>query len=91
MSTKSTVLVTGANTGLGFEIVLALCGSEKSYEILLGGRSLEKAQAAVKRAQVEFPKSTSTLSAVQIDLEDDDSITRCFEEASSKFGNWMRW
>jgi hypothetical protein len=45
-STKTVLLVTGANTGLGYQIVRALCQSNQSYDILLGGRSLEKAQQA---------------------------------------------
>ncbi|CAH0032828.1 unnamed protein product [Clonostachys rhizophaga] len=37
------VLVTGANTGLGYQIVRAICASETLYEAVVGGRSLAKA------------------------------------------------
>ena len=34
MSDKNIVLITGANTGLGYEAVRALCASDRVYEIL---------------------------------------------------------
>ncbi|KUJ20226.1 uncharacterized protein LY89DRAFT_695732 [Mollisia scopiformis] len=80
------ILVTGANTGLGFETIKSLCQSSKSYTILLGGRSLEKANAAVKAAQTEFPGSPSVIEAVQIDIEDDDSIDRLFNQVLLQHG-----
>lgn len=86
MDPNEVVLVTGANTGLGFEIIKALCGSEKAYNILLGGRSFEKAQQAVNTATQGFPSSRSKLSAIQVDIENDDSIQRAFEEVQTKFG-----
>ncbi|KAF2096024.1 NAD(P)-binding protein [Rhizodiscina lignyota] len=79
-------LITGGNTGLGYEIVKALVQSSKSYTILLCGRSIQKAQDAIKELQSEFPNSQSTLSALQVDIEDDDSIKKAFEEVSSKYG-----
>jgi NADP-dependent 3-hydroxy acid dehydrogenase YdfG len=53
---------------------------------LLGGRSIVKAEEAVNSANEEFPSSHSKLSPLQIDIEDDDSIQRAFEEVKSKLG-----
>jgi NAD(P)-dependent dehydrogenase (short-subunit alcohol dehydrogenase family) len=86
MSSPEIILVTGANTGLGFQIIRALCSSDKIYTILLGGRSLDKAQNAVDAIVKEFPSTSSKLSALQIDIEDDESIQKAFEEVKSKFG-----
>ena len=86
MSSNTIVLITGANTGLGFETVKSLCQSEVSYTILLAGRSLDKANAAAKTAQAEFPSSRSTIKTIQIDVEDDESINRAFEHVSSEYG-----
>lgn len=86
MAPKEVVLVTGANTGLGFQIIRALCGSNKAYEILLAGRSLEKAQQAAESVAEEFPSSSSEVWPIQIDLEDDDSVQRAFDEVQTKFG-----
>jgi len=80
------VLITGANTGIGFETVKALAGSNHAYTILLGGRSLEKVEAAIAAAKKEFPSSASTLVPIQIDIESDDSIESAFAEVQSKYG-----
>ena len=86
MSSSQVVLVTGANTGLGYQIIRALCGSATAYTILLGGRSVLKAQQAVQSASEEFSSSQSKLFPIQIDIEEDDSIQRAFEEVKNKFG-----
>ncbi len=86
MDPQEVILVTGANTGLGFQIIRALCGSNKTYNILLAGRSLVKAQQAVSSAAEDFPSSRSKLWPIQVDIEDDDSIQRAFDEVHTKFG-----
>ncbi|KAL2062311.1 hypothetical protein VTL71DRAFT_6577 [Oculimacula yallundae] len=87
MSSHTIVFITGANTGLGFEIVKSLCQSTNAYTILLGGRDIEKANAAAKEAQSKYPSSQSTIKTVQIDVEDDDSISRAFEHVSAEYGH----
>lgn len=87
MASNTIILITGANTGLGLQTVKSLCRSSDKYTILLGGRSLEKAQTAVKAAQEEYPKSSSTIEPIQIDIEDDASISNAFETVSSKYGH----
>lgn len=86
MDQREIILITGANTGLGFQIVRALCKSEKAYNILLAGRSMVKVQEAVKSAAEEFPSSGSKLWPIQIDIEDDDSIQKAFDEVQTRFG-----
>jgi len=87
MASNTIVLITGANTGLGFETVKALCQSSKAYTILLGGRDLEKANAAAQEAKKLFPESPSNITAVKLDIEDDNSILQAFEHVSSYFGH----
>lgn len=86
MSNVPIILITGANTGIGFEVIKALVGSPNTYTILLGGRSIQKAEDAVQLAKTQFPDSQSILSAIQVDIEDDDSISKAFDEVSSKHG-----
>ena len=84
MAGKNVVLVTGANTGLGFQIARALCSSETPYEVLVGGRSLAKAEQAVKSLKNEYP--TSNAQPIQIDIADDASIAYAFEHVKGKYG-----
>lgn len=86
MASGTIVLITGANTGLGLETVKALCRSSKVYTILLGGRSLEKAATAAQEARDEYPKSPSAIEPIQVDIEDDTSISNAFDTVSSKYG-----
>jgi NAD(P)-dependent dehydrogenase (short-subunit alcohol dehydrogenase family) len=86
MADRRIVLITGANTGLGYQIIRALTGSDRAYEILLGGRSIEKAKKAAEDARAEFEDSQSRIYPVQIDIEDDGSITALFNEVKEKFG-----
>ncbi len=86
MSSDPIIFITGANTGLGFETVKSLYQSPKAYTILLGGRSIEKANAAAEEAKKEFPNSASIIKTVQIDIEDDDSVSRAFDHVASQYG-----
>jgi NAD(P)-dependent dehydrogenase (short-subunit alcohol dehydrogenase family) len=83
---RKTVLVTGANTGLGYQIIRSLCASEKPYDILLAGRSLAKAKKATDDVVQEFPSTHSHISAIQVDIEDDDSIHAAVQAVQNLFG-----
>lgn len=82
MADHTIVLITGANTGLGLEIVKSLYAtSAERYHIILGSRSINKANeaiAAVKQGQSSKDSST-TFSTVQLDLESDASISAAYE------------
>lgn len=61
---SDTVLITGANKGIGFEIARQL--GQKGWTILLGARNKERGLAAVKQLQAEG----ITVAWVPIDLND---------------------
>jgi NAD(P)-dependent dehydrogenase (short-subunit alcohol dehydrogenase family) len=84
MTSRITIFVTGANTGLGLYIVKALYRSTNVYTILLGARDLIKATAAIEEVKREYPNSTSSIEPIQIDLEDDASIAQAFDAVSKK-------
>lgn len=84
MADKQIVLITGGNTGLGLEVVKALYKSDGAYEIIMGSRSLSKAEEAIAAVKKEIPESKSELSSLQVDVTSDDSIHKAFEQVSAK-------
>jgi NAD(P)-dependent dehydrogenase (short-subunit alcohol dehydrogenase family) len=86
MSSGKVVLITGANTGLGLEIVKALYKTDRAYQIIIGCRTVSKGEAAMESVQKEIPKSPSALSVIQVDLSSDESINNALKNIESKFG-----
>ncbi|RNJ58702.1 hypothetical protein D7B24_004337 [Verticillium nonalfalfae] len=87
MSTQQKIiLITGANTGLGLELVRNLLQTGTPYSIIIGSRSLDNATKAITQLTSEFPSTSSTLHSVQIDVADDASIEKAAAWVQDKFG-----
>ncbi|CAK7235798.1 hypothetical protein SBRCBS47491_009417 [Sporothrix bragantina] len=80
------VVITGANTGIGYETVKALLQNDKEmpYRIFLGCRSLEKGEAARKQVLEEVPGTQSTIDLLQVDVASDASIKAAFAAVSKE-------
>lgn len=74
---KKIALVSGANTGIGFQIAKALV--ENGYIVYVGSRDLHKGQAAVDEIG-EHAK------AVQLDITDPDSIRAAVKMVENEYG-----
>ena len=72
-------VVTGANTGLGYETSLGL--AKQGYAVVLACRSEGKAREATARIEKEVP--SADLEVLPLDLVDRDSIRRFAEAFSS--------
>ncbi|ORY03680.1 hypothetical protein BCR34DRAFT_573403 [Clohesyomyces aquaticus] len=86
MAEKTILLITGGNTGIGYETVKELLKSDVPYTILMGSRSVEKANEAISTLKTEAPESKSEVVPLQVDITDDASIDRAYEEVKGKWG-----
>ena len=83
---KDIILITGANTGIGWETAKALLQSDKQYHILLGSRSTAKAADAIAKLLETSPSTQSSVEGVQVDITDDQSIQRLANIISVTWG-----
>jgi NAD(P)-dependent dehydrogenase (short-subunit alcohol dehydrogenase family) len=61
-----TVVVTGANSGLGYEVTKGLAA--KGAYVVMGCRNIEKGKSAVEQIRKEVPDAS--LAVMQLDLAD---------------------
>ncbi|KAI8626991.1 NAD(P)-binding protein [Xylariaceae sp. FL1651] len=73
---KHFVLITGANSGIGFEVANQLL-ADGSYHVLLGARSSEKGMAAIQ--ELESRNLPGTVELVLVDVTDEGSIAAAAE------------
>src|SRR4051812_20046195 len=79
--TSTIVVITGANTGIGYEVVKALLAASNPYHIFVGGRSPEKVDTAIK----SFGETgVHTLVPLHADILEDNSINKAFESVKSQ-------
>lgn len=74
-------LVTGANSGIGYQTALML--AEKGAEVILACRNTDKAEQAADTIRKEF--RAAKLSTVKLDLSDLDSVLQCADSIKSKY------
>ena len=75
MAPPTTILVTGANVGLGYECIKQLAKKEGVKKVILGCRNPAKAQDAKERLEAETGLS-GTFETLQIDVSDLDSVQK---------------
>lgn len=78
--TGKIAIVTGANSGLGYEVAKSL--ARKGAQVIIGCRNLEKAETAKSQIMEEFPDVS--LEIIQLDLADLSSIKVFVKEFNSK-------
>ncbi|XP_063415145.1 carbonyl reductase [NADPH] 1-like [Mytilus trossulus] len=79
--TKRVAIVTGANKGIGYAIVQALC-KQFDGDVLLTGRSEERCKAAV----AELQKQGLSPKYHQLDLDDQASINKLRDFVKEQYG-----
>ncbi|KAI0097337.1 putative short chain dehydrogenase/reductase [Nemania sp. FL0031] len=86
-SARTVILITGANSGIGFETVKALAVTSSDFHILLGCRSVEKGQQALGDIHEALGDSIKAIvSVIQIDICDHKSIEAAKAQIEGQFG-----
>ncbi|KAB1198618.1 MULTISPECIES: oxidoreductase [Haloferax] len=78
-----TVIVTGANSGIGFEATKAF--TESGAHVVMACRSLDRGNAAMAEIRSDVP--ASSLSVAKLDLADLDSVHRFADEFAADYGS----
>ncbi|KAF4635841.1 hypothetical protein G7Y89_g2250 [Cudoniella acicularis] len=82
MASKTIVLISGGNTGIGYEIVKRLSTTHPTtHHILMGTRSLQNGQKALTSLS-----SPPNVTPVQLDITSDSSIDTLFQTIKSQYG-----
>ncbi len=80
-----TVLITGSNTGLGFEAARR-CLALSASRVILGVRSLSKGHAAAQLLEAGFPSlMKGSISVLPLDMNSYASITAFVERVNAEF------
>ncbi len=80
MGDRKIILVTGANKGIGFEIVRQL--SKRGHSVLLTGRDEAKGMAA----KAKLKQENISVEFMRMDIADEESIRLAFDNVKSTFG-----
>lgn len=87
MSTRI-VLITGANSGVGFATTKVLASSTSpTFQVIMTGRNLAKVNAAKSELINDTPNFADRLSVLHLDVTDKGSITAAVEAVKKEYGH----
>ncbi|EXJ93215.1 hypothetical protein A1O3_01772 [Capronia epimyces CBS 606.96] len=79
------VLVTGANSGVGYAISKVIASASEHFHVIMSGRSLDKVNAAKAELQATGDIK-GTLSSLQLDVVDEKSIEQAVAAVDQQHG-----
>jgi NAD(P)-dependent dehydrogenase (short-subunit alcohol dehydrogenase family) len=81
-----TILVTGANRGIGYEAVKLLSQEKPDATILLGSRTAQNGQAAIEKMKTSSPSSDfSNIKVVELDITSSSSLSSAVAHVKSTY------
>ena len=82
-----TILVTGANKGIGLATVEAILREQSEFAVLLGSRNLERGQQAVEDLLAKNSFWNQRLRAIELDVSDQRSIDAAMRNLQQTIGS----
>jgi NAD(P)-dependent dehydrogenase (short-subunit alcohol dehydrogenase family) len=82
-----TVLITGANSGVGYATAKALADAEEGYHVLVTGRNLDAIKEAASTLNASKANPTSQLTPLHLDVTNDTSIATAVSFVEKTFGS----
>lgn len=84
-TTRSIVLITGGNAGIGFELASQLL-ADKMKHVIIGSRSVDKGEAALKDLQSR--KLPGAIEMIQLNIDHRESIEAAAKKVESTHGRY---
>ncbi|PHH84634.1 hypothetical protein CDD83_1625 [Cordyceps sp. RAO-2017] len=84
MTDKKIILITGANSGIGYDSSYAVAAASASNHVIMGCRNLDKGAKALEELRARKP--AGTLSLLELDVTRDASIAAAAERIEADFG-----
>jgi NAD(P)-dependent dehydrogenase (short-subunit alcohol dehydrogenase family) len=79
-----TILVTGANKGIGLAVVEAILREQSDCKVLLGSRNLQRGQQAAEGLLSANPEFSDRLEVVTLDVGSDESVAGAVAQVSGR-------
>ena len=79
-----TVIITGANRGIGYTIIERILQNSTPYDIILTSRDPQRGQEALDQLSKKFSSTDSSLTFCQLDVSDSKSIDNFVEWIKTK-------
>lgn len=86
MGPSRSIFISGANAGLGLEIVKSLCASSQQYTVIMAARSIDKATIAIAEVEKLHPTTQTKLVPLALDVESDQSISAAASYVQQSLG-----
>jgi len=74
-SQTRSLLITGANKGIGYAIVEKLIAGSTPYDIILTSRDPKLGEKALVALRAKYPNTSSKLTFHQLDINDEKSVS----------------
>ena len=85
-SQLKSLLITGANKGIGYATVEKLISGSTPYDIIFTSRDVKLGEKALATLQAKYPKTLSKLTYHQLDINDDQSILEIVSWVKKTYG-----